>query len=168
MPCLGARVGWLAAHDTPGKHVNHKGNVLPALPGADVCEIRHLQLVGSNVFELMVDTVKRTRSRFVRYRGPNDLAPANALQAKVFHQPLERTACHGGALTIHLLPDLVGTIDRLIGLPGGLGLRHQCFIAFGPGAKQFGLAFEGSLAPVARRCGLQHIANRLDPMGFRF
>lgn len=39
MPYLGARVGWLAAHDAPGKHVNDKGNVLPALSGADVGEV---------------------------------------------------------------------------------------------------------------------------------
>jgi hypothetical protein len=47
------------------------------------------------------------------------------------------------------VPDLIGTIDLHIGMPDGLDLRHKGFITFGSDAQQFGLAFAGSVAPVA-------------------
>ena len=54
------------------------------------------------------------------------------------------------------MPDLICAIDLHVGLPDGLDLVHQRFMAFGTGAKQLGLAFAGGMAPVARRGDLQH------------
>ncbi len=33
-------------HDTPGVHVNHEGHIQPALPGADISEVRHHNSLG--------------------------------------------------------------------------------------------------------------------------
>ncbi len=67
------------ALDAPDKYIDHKGHVLPALPGADVGGALHPQLVGPVGFELTVDPVQRAWSCFVRDRGADDLAPANAV-----------------------------------------------------------------------------------------
>ena len=64
------------AHNPAGIHVDHKGHVLPALPGRDVREVRYPQLVGAISLELAIDPVQRTWRRCIRYRGTNDLASA--------------------------------------------------------------------------------------------
>ena len=40
------------AHDAPGKHINDEGDIEPALPGRDVGEVRHPELVGTIRLEL--------------------------------------------------------------------------------------------------------------------
>ena len=152
------------AHDAPGKHIDHKGHVLPTLPSADVGEVRHPQLVRPISLELAVDPVQRTRRCFVKDRGADDFASANALQTHAFHESLDRAAGHFGALSVHLVPDLISAVDLHVGLPDSLDLRGQHLITLGSGSAQFGFALAGGMAPVARRGDLQHFANRLDPV----
>jgi hypothetical protein len=86
---------------------------------------------------------------FVRNRGANHLATACTLQSQAFHQPLDGAACNLDTFTVHLMPDLVGTVDLHVGLPDLLDLGHQGVIRLGTCTAQFGLALARSMAPIA-------------------
>lgn len=53
------------AYDLPGKDIDYKGHVQPALPGRDVGQVRDPQLVGPLGLEHPVDAVQRARRRLV-------------------------------------------------------------------------------------------------------
>ena len=119
------------AHDAPGIHVDHKGDVLPALPSRDIGAVRYPQLVGTISLELPIDPVQWTWRRFVGDCGAYDFAPACTLQPQTLHQPLDGAACHRDALAVHLMPDLVGTVNLHVGMPDLLNFWHQGVIRLG-------------------------------------
>jgi hypothetical protein len=90
---------------------------------------------------MAIDAVQRARRCFVRDHCANEFTPAKAVESQAPHHRLDLIARHLGSFTTHLMPDLDSEINLHIGLPDGLDLRHQSFIAFGPYAKQLGLAF---------------------------
>ena len=47
------------AHNAPGVHVDHEGHVQPALPGRDIGEVRHPELVRAVGLELALDVIQR-------------------------------------------------------------------------------------------------------------
>lgn len=55
------------ADDAPREDIDDEGHVYEALPGRDVGEVRHPQLVGPISLEMEVHTVQRTRRLGVRY-----------------------------------------------------------------------------------------------------
>src|SRR5512140_3076423 len=65
------------SNHTAGEHVDHEGHVQPALPGRNIGEITHPQLVGPRGVELALDAIQRARHRVLRYRGALLLAPAH-------------------------------------------------------------------------------------------
>ena len=109
------------AHNPAGKYVNHKGYVLPALSGRNVRKVRYPQLFGTIRLEMTIDPIQWAWRCFVRGRGADHLASAHAPQSQTFHEPLDRAAGHRHAFTVHLMPDLVGTIDPQVGLPNIAG-----------------------------------------------
>src|SRR5690606_42005212 len=62
------------AHDAPREHVDHEGHIQPALPGRDVCEVAHPQLVWALRIELAIDQVLRTWRTRIADRGAHHLA----------------------------------------------------------------------------------------------
>lgn len=52
----------------------------------------------------------------------------------MFHQPLDRATGNANVFTIHLQPDLVGTIGLPVGVPDALDIRNQLLVALGSGA----------------------------------
>ena len=153
------------AHNSAGIHVDHKGHVLPALPGRDVGEVRYPQLVWPIGFELAIDPVQRAWQCFVGDRGAHDLATARPLQPQAFHQSLNGAACHFDAFAPHLMPDPVGAVGLHVGPPDLLDLRHQDVIRLGPCAAQLGLALARSMTPIPGWGNLQGLADRLDTVG---
>src|SRR5690606_14336445 len=153
------------ADDTSGKHIDDEGYVKPALPGRHIREVRHPELVRPVGLELPIDPILRAGRRAVRHGGAYCLAPTRALQPQATHEPLHGTACYGNAFAVHLPPDLIGTVHLKVGLPDPLNVRNQPVIALGPRAAQFRVALPGGMAPVGGWGNLQHVADRLDPMG---
>ena len=98
-------------------------------------------------------------------RGAYDLATAYTAQAQSAHQSLDSAPGNGNSLTVHLFPDLVGSVDLHIGVPDPLDLRDKFVIVLGPVTAQYRLAHLGSMTPVTRRGNLQNLADRLDPIG---
>ena len=152
------------ADDAPGEHVDDEGHVQPALPGRDVGEVRHPELIRPLGLELPIDPVQRARRRWIADRRAHDLAADHTAQAEPAHQALDRAAGHRYALAVQLAPDLVGAVDLQVGLPDPFDLRHQDLVASGPRAAQLRPALSGRMAPIARRGDLQHLADRLDPV----
>ena len=74
------------------------------------------------------------RARWCEPGGANLLATAHTPQSQPAHEPFHGTARHRNVLAVHLLPDLLGTVDLHIGLPDTFDMRHQPLIALGPGA----------------------------------
>ena len=152
------------AHDTPGVHVHHEGHIEPALPGGDVGEVRHPQLVGAAGMEVPVDVVQRARCRCVWRGGAQRLATTYPLQAHGTHEPLNGTTCHQDALAVHLQPDLVGSVDLPVGVPHALDVSLQPLVTQGACTAQLRVALPGGMAPVARRGHLQYTTDGLDPV----
>ena len=67
------------ADDAPRVDINDEGHVYEALPGRDVGEVRHPQLVGSISLELAVHTVQRACRLGIRHGGTHLFAAACAL-----------------------------------------------------------------------------------------
>src|SRR3990167_3024010 len=153
------------AHNPAGKHINHKGHVLPALPGRNIREVRYPQLIGPIGLELSIDPVQWAWSRFVRDSGTDHLASAHAPQFQTLHEPLNGATGHRNAFTVHLMPDLVGTVNLHIGLPDLLDFGHQGVIRLGACTAQFRFVLARSMAPIHGRGNLQYLADRLDPVG---
>lgn len=93
-----------------------------------------------------------------------ELPVRQAAQTHAAHQPLHCAAGHLHALTLQMVPDLIGAVDPKVRLPHALDLRHQYRIALGPGAQPLGVALGSRMAPVRRRGDLQCLADRLDPV----
>ena len=64
--------------------------------------------------------------------GTHHPAALDTSQAQAPHQPLDGPARHLDALAVHLLPDLVGTIDLQVGVPDLFDLGHQRVVALRP------------------------------------
>ena len=62
------------AHSVTGKDVDHEGDVHETLPGRDVCEVGHPQLVRTLSDELAIDAIERTGRNRIRASGPHNLA----------------------------------------------------------------------------------------------
>jgi hypothetical protein len=84
------RVAHASAHDAPRVHVDHEGHVQPALPGADVGEVRDPELVGPIGLEDSIDPVQRAWRLAIADGGAHHLATAHALQAQAAHEPFDR------------------------------------------------------------------------------
>src|SRR5690606_25062272 len=97
--------------------------------------------------------------------GAHHLATAHTLQAQAFHQTFDRAAGNGDAFSVELLPDLVGTVDLHVGSPHTFDVRSQCTVTLCALTSQGRVALLGGVAPIARRGDLQHLADRLDPVG---
>jgi len=85
-------------------------------------------------------------------------------QAQVAHESLECAASHGNAFRVHLLPDLVGTIDQRVGVPDPLDIRYQLLVLLVPSEAQCRVALLSCMAAVTRQGNLQDLADRLDPL----
>jgi hypothetical protein len=59
------------------------------------------------------------------------------------------SAADFNAFAVHLLPDLVGTVDLQVDLPDAINLRYQGFIAPGACATQGRIALLRGMTPVA-------------------
>ena len=119
------------AHNAPGIHVDHERHVQPALPGRDVGEVRHPKLVGAICLEHPVDTVQRAWRLGIADRRAHDLATDDATLAESAHEPLDRAAGHGHALSVHLHPDLVSAVDLHVGVPDTLDIGNQFIVTLG-------------------------------------
>jgi hypothetical protein len=121
------------ADDAPGKDVDDEGHVHKALPGRDVGEVAHPQLVRPLGAELSIDPVQRARSLGIGHRRSHALASHHPAQPQPAHQALHRAARHLDALAIELLPDLVCAVDAHVGVPHALDLGQQLRLALAPG-----------------------------------
>lgn len=113
------------AHDAPGEHVDDEGDIQPHLPSRNVGEVRHPQFIGAVSLEHPIDLVQWAGRAGVRARGADPPATTRALKPQAPHQPLDCATGHPDALTVHLQPDLVCTIDLPIGMPHALDLICQ-------------------------------------------
>ncbi|MNX85066.1 hypothetical protein D3C86_1168920 [compost metagenome] len=150
-------------NDAPGEHVDDEGHVQPALPGRDVGEIGNPKLIGSVGLELSIDAIKRTRRSRIACGRAHHLAADDTAQPSAAHEPLDGATGHRNAITVQLLPDLVGAIDLHVGLPDALDMRDQNIVTPGSGTAQGGIAPLRRVTPIARRGDPQHLADRLDP-----
>ncbi len=128
------------AHNAPGKHVDDKGHVQPALPGRNVGEVADSQLVRSLGSELTVDPIHRTWRLAVTDSGSYNLAPHHPAQPQLTHQPLDCAAGHCHPFAAQLAPYLVGAVDLHIGLPDTQNLRAQDLITQSPSTALVGRA----------------------------
>jgi len=69
------------------------------------------------------------------------------------------------ALAVELTPQFVSAIHLKIGQPHTANINHQLLVAFGSGAAQLRAALARGVVPVTRWGNLQHLADRLDPIG---
>lgn len=99
------------AHDMSREDVDDEGDVDEALPGRDVGEIGHPQVVRAISLELPVDPIQRVRRLGIRYGGALRPSPACPTQPTHQHRPLEGAARHSRAFSPQLAPDLVGAAD---------------------------------------------------------
>src|SRR5512135_1933324 len=153
------------AHDAPGEYVDDEGNIQPALPGGNVGEVRHPQLIGALRPELPVDPIQRARQRIVSHGRLDDLAAPHAFQTQPLHQPLDRATGYLNVLALQLPPDLLGTIHLEVGMPYALNMGLQRLITLGAHAAQCGIALLRNMTPIPGRGDLQYLADRLDPVG---
>src|SRR5471032_1214067 len=151
-------------YDAPRKHINHKGHIDKALPGRDVGEVGHPELIGSLCLELAMDPVQRARCGSIGDRGLHDFAPHHITQAGAAHQTLDGATGGLDAFATQLAPDLFCTINLHIGLPDALDLQGQHLVALGASTSQSRIAPLRGVTPVAGRGNLQDFANRLDPI----
>ena len=152
------------AHDAPCIDVDDKSHIHNASPCRDIREVRNPQDVGRRRFELAIDAIQRARNGLVRDRRADRLAPNNALQSHVLHQPGDRAARYILALPLQLPPDLARPVDMEILLEHPANFALQRDIAPRP-RRQFTRVGPLGRVIVIRRWGdRQHLADRLDPM----
>jgi len=135
-------------HNSFGVGINHKGHVKPTLPGRAIREICNPQAVWAINFELAFDQIHRALRCFARHGGTYSLATANPFNAKPAHQAFDRTSGHCDPFTIHLLPNLAGTIHAKVLLPNAANIHHLLLIFFCALATQPGLTTPSGMAPV--------------------
>ena len=159
------RTAHLPAHDAPRKHVDHEGYIQPALPRRDIREVRDPELVWSLGSELPIDLVQRARRLAVADRRSHHLATHHTAQPLPTHQSLDGAARYARAFTAQLPPDLVSTVDLHVGVPDALDLRRQHLIAAHSSATPLRISAKRGMSSIPRRGDLQHLADRLDPVG---
>ena len=71
------------AYDAPGEHVDDEGHVNPALPGRDIGEVRHPQLVRTLGPEVPVDPVQRANGLLITHITHPSLRACTAMAAYV-------------------------------------------------------------------------------------
>ena len=152
------------ADDAPREDINNEGDAYEAVPGRDVGEVGHPQLVRPLGLEVPIDAVQRARRLGVRHRRAHALAATYAFQPESTHQTLHGAARHCHAFAQELPPHLVGAIDPQVRLKHALHLRHQARVSLCSRWQQRRLALAGSVAPVRRRGNLQRAADGLDPV----
>jgi len=138
------RVAYASAHDAPRVHVDHEGHVQPTLSDADVGEVRGPELVGPIGLEDAIDPVQRVRRLGIADGGAHHLAPAHALQTQAAHEPLARAARRHDAFAVHLLPDLVCTVDLHVDVPHALNARRQGAVAAGALPSRVGFRYSAA------------------------
>ena len=144
-----------SAHNTPGKHIHHKGNVQPTLPSAHLCEVRYPQLVGALRVKVAVDTGVLGQQRWCACAGH-----AARPLAATLHESLDRAAGHRNTFLVHLCPHLIYAVD----LPDPLDIWYQLLVALSSLAAKLGVALTRSMAPVTKWGHLQCATNGLDPI----
>jgi len=80
--------------------------------------------------------------------GADDLATPGSAQAKSSHQPLDRAAGHGVSFTVHLLPNLVSTVNLQVRVPHSFDLWHQLAVAPGSVALQIRISTAGGIPAI--------------------
>ena len=151
------------ADDAPCEDIDDEGHVHETLPGRDVGEVRHPQLVRTLRLELPVHPVQRACRLGIGHGGAHLLASACTAEAAQPHQPFDGAARYGRAFAPQLAPDLVGSIDPQVLVVHALHLRQQARITPGSRGQQRRVALARRVAPVRRRGNLQRAADRLDP-----
>lgn len=111
-----------------------------------------------------IDPIQRTRRLGITDCCSYLLATTRTLQTQLSHQPLDGATRHRNTFTIHLPPDLIGTIHLPVGMPDALNMRHQPTITLGTFTAEFGMPLPCCMTSVARRGNLQNLADRLDPV----
>src|SRR5690606_28206988 len=94
-----------------GISVDDESDINKPLPGGNIGEIADPQHVRRRHAELAVHLVQRAWLLLVRDRRLVRLAPDNALNAHVLHQPCHRAASDIEALAAQLVPDLAQAVD---------------------------------------------------------
>lgn len=112
-------------------------------------EIRNPQLVWAIGFELAIDPIQWARYCRIGNRGAYNPATPHALQALLFHEPLDRAARHRVPFALQLSPDFIRTIDLHIGLPNAFDFWIQPVITLDTCAAQCGVLLLRNVAPVA-------------------
>lgn len=149
------------SNDASCKDINHKGHIDKALPGRDVGEIGHPELIGPLCLELAMDRIQRARCGHIGDGGLYDLAPYHAAQAGAAHQAFDGAAGDLYAFVAQLAPDLLRAISLHIGLPDAFNLSSQHRIALCARTAQSRIMPLRGVTPIAGRGDLQDFANRL-------
>src|SRR5690606_1480537 len=165
--CIEHEVGAHGIADAPTDNsaredIDDKGDVQPSLPGRDVGEVRHPQLVRSIRTELPIDLVERTGRTAITDRRTNDLAAPDALQALLAHQALNGASRYRDAFPTKLFPHLVRPVDLQVRSPNPQNLGRQRLVALRSCRTPLRLALASRMTPVAGRGDLQGAADRLD------
>ena len=119
------------ADDLAGIGVDDKSHIDEPLPGGDMGEIADPEHVRCRHPELAVHLVQRTRLLLVGDRRPVRLAPDNALNTHVLHQPCDCAAGEVEALAAQLMPDLADAVDTPVLLEHMTDLGPQGLITAG-------------------------------------
>src|SRR5690606_25078612 len=69
------------------------------------------------------------------------------------------------AFAVKLTPQFVSAIYLEISVPHTANLNHQLLVTFGSGTAQLWAALARGIVPITRWGNLQHLADRLDPIG---
>ena len=113
------------ANDLPGIEIDDRCQEQPALPGADIGDVRDPALVGSGRCEVLLQQIRGDRLVVVRIRGGDELAPGEYGDPGGFHQPLHALLAHRCAVCLQLMVD-ARTAIGLSALPmDGLDVDRQ-------------------------------------------
>ena len=126
-------------------------------------EIRHPELVRPLRPKNPVDPVSWAGHLGIWNRGADPFAADYPLYAQMPHQALYGTTCYRYPLAIHLLPDLIRTVDLQMRLPDPLNLQQEHRVPLRSGTAQRLVPLLCRMTPVTRWGNLQDSADRLDP-----
>lgn len=93
------------AHDPATEHVEHHGQEQEALPGRDVRDIRHPELVRPFRREVPAHEIRRRLILLRPPRGRNPATPRGPRQTQLFHEPLDPLPAHPSSQEVELRPD---------------------------------------------------------------
>ena len=128
----------LPAHDAPRVDVEHDGQVAPALPGADVGEVRQphgIRAIGGKVAANEVGSGDRRQAGKGRTL---DFSVANTFDTGRAHQAFDRAACDTDALLVQLVPDLELAVDAVAARVHAADLGKQPGVAHGTARRRSG------------------------------